>query len=194
MSAGGTGACREARVDAFPQAAVDEALDAAVRALLQAAFPTTEEFRRGRDYRHRAREGDFLIVGYAGDRLAASVALYFATARSEASDPISLGCIGNVCSDPDPELRGQGHAAACVRRALKIARARGAAAALLFCREGLVPYYERFGFLPVRNEVLLRGGNGERFRRDWHDLRMLLPLQHPEWDSTLELELDVDDF
>lgn len=185
----------EPRVDALPQGDVDEARDAAVRTLLQAAFPATAEFRSGRDYRHRAREGDFLILGYAGERLVASVALYLANARAGTGEPFLLGCIGNVCSDPDPAIRGQGHASACVQRAIKIARAREAAAALLFCREGLVPYYQRFGFLRVENELWLRASaSGERFLRDRHDQRMVLPLRHPEWDGSLELELDIDDF
>jgi predicted N-acetyltransferase YhbS len=183
------------RVDAIPEPAVDAALDAAVRALLVAAFPATAEFRRGRTYRQRPRASDFLIVARDGERVVASVALYLATARASSGESFDLGCIGNVCSDPDPAIRGQGHAAACVQRALKVARAREAAAALLFCREGLVPYYQRFGFLPVANPIWLRASaSGERFLRDHHDLRMVLPLRHPEWDPSLELELDLDDF
>ncbi len=187
------------RVDAIPQEHVSPELDLAVRALLQAAFPATEEFRRGRDFRHPARAGDFLLVGHAGERLVASVALYFANATpanagAVAGERFTLGCVGNVCSDPDPAFRGRGHAAACVQRALKVARARSAVAALLFCREGLVPYYERFGFREVGNELWLRDPSGARFLRDWHDRRMILPLQHPEWDAGQALELDVGSF
>jgi len=170
------------RLAAIPQDQVDPALDAAVRALQVRAFPRTADFRESRFYRHRARPGDLLVLAFEGERLAGATSLFFATARPSArpdASPLRLAGLGNICSDPDPALRGQGYAAACVRRALEEARAACAAFALLFCREALAPYYARFGFRPVENELLLvaaGAASSGSYRRDHHDLRLVAAL------------------
>jgi predicted N-acetyltransferase YhbS len=182
------------RLQTVPQSAVTPDLDAQVRALQIAAFPQTAEFRLHRYYRHRPRPGDVLLLAWDGERLVAEVALYWAWARIDGSpDALRLACIGNVCSDPGPDVRGRGHASACVERALQEARAGRADHALLFCRLTLQGYYARFGFRTVDNVVRLTRSDGTTFVSG-HQCGMALDVGAAASWPAGRLVLDVDDF
>ena len=174
---------------------VDDALDAAIRALQVAAFPRTAAFREHRFFRHRPRAGDLLVLAWEAERLAAEAALYWARATQEAphASCLALACLGNICSDPRSDLRGAGYASACVRRALDEGRRGGAAHALLFCRRTLLRYYERFGFRTVDNAFRFTRPGGVTVASG-HEHGMALALAEGATWPRGSLELDVDDF
>jgi hypothetical protein len=181
------------RLETIPQRAVAPDLDARLRALQVAAFPQTAAFRQHRHYRQPPRAGDLLLLAWEGERLVAEVALYWARARPDDGSPaLRLACIGNVCSDPAPEIRGRGYAAACVERAIEESRAGRADHALLFCRRTLEGYYARFGFRVVDNVFRLTRLDGTTFASG-HELSMALAVRDAPWPAS-GLELDIDDF
>lgn len=181
------------RFQAVRDGDVDAALDAAIRALQQEAFPSAEPFRHSRHYKHVADKDDVRVLAWMGRRLVAqAVVLWFA--GHAAGRTCKLAGIGNVCAAAD--CRGRGLARACLERAMELARASDAGFALLFCAARLEGFYGRFGFRAVRNEWMLTPAQGEPYPRDWHDIRMVAPMSGQtlaDWPSG-PIVLEADDF
>ncbi len=74
-----------------------------------------------------------------------------------------------------PGYRGRGYAGELLARAIRSARERGKRGLAGVCREGMVPYYEAFGFTD-RGPYDHR--KGEKIH--WHELRLLLPEEDEE--------------
>ncbi|MFD3586240.1 GNAT family N-acetyltransferase [Streptomyces sp. NPDC058683] len=87
-----------------------------------------------------------------GDRLVAHAGLLRLPVAIGGAEREVVG-VGGVAVAPD--LRGQGLARRVVTAALDHARTMGPQHALLFCRPPLVPLYQRLGWHPLDNEVLV---------------------------------------
>lgn len=67
-----------------------------------------------------------------------------------------------------PDQRGKGYASAVVRRALDDCQKRGITQIVLTCKEKLIPFYQRFGFVYESVSASVHGG------AVWHQMRARL--------------------
>ena len=66
-----------------------------------------------------------------------------------------------------PTYRGKGCAGELIRRAVSDAKEQGRKGLVLTCKDRLVPYYEKFGFV---NEGLSRSTHGDAV---WYQMRLV---------------------
>jgi GNAT superfamily N-acetyltransferase len=94
-----------------------------------------------------------VIVRDAGGRAVCHAGVVVRTARADGR-AVRVGGIGGVKTHP--AARGQGHAAAAIRRALDFLRdGAGVAFGLLVCEPDLIPYYERLGWRPFPGALVV---------------------------------------
>lgn len=73
--------------------------------------------------------------------------------------------------DTHPEFRRQGCASRLLRHVIEAARVQGRRGLVLTCKEGLLPFYERFGF---QSEGISESGHGGV---TWYQMRLTLDEQ-----------------
>lgn len=123
-----------------------------------------------------ARPDWHFLVWLADNRLAAYVG---ALARSCLCDgqKALIGGIGGVKTHP--ARRGKGYASAAIRLAIDyLERETRADFSLLVCREGLLGFYERFGFQHFRGDTFARQ-RGKRSLFTWNEV-MTKPARAPD--------------
>ena len=113
-------------------------------------------------------------VGVQGEdgELLATGGVLVAEVSAGGGEPFRVAGIGGVIVRPD--MRGQGLARIVVAAILEMGRGLGPAHAMLFCREPLVPLYERFDFRTIDASVSAAqpGGRIEmQMRSMWAPLR-----------------------
>jgi GNAT superfamily N-acetyltransferase len=123
------------------------------------ASPQWSVFCRGDDGRILSHAGALARDGLVGGR------------------PVRIGGVGGVKTHP--EARGRGLASAAVRRAVELLREHGADFALLVCEPGLIPFYERLGWVPHDGGLVVRQ-HGKSIEFTFN-----LPMVHPLRDATL---------
>jgi predicted N-acetyltransferase YhbS len=155
-----------------------------IRALQQAAFPQTEEFRTQRHWHTPIAADDCWVGARVEGRLIGSVCVMFRTVSTAIGD-LRIGGIGNVCSHPD--ARGLGAAKACMRAAGAIIEAT-CDFGLLGCGDVVLAFYAGLGWSKIDNEVIWTDADGHRQAHDPNV--MILPGTRPlaQWpDGTIDL-------
>lgn len=174
------------RIEVLTEPDVDAATDEAICRLQYRAFPMIERFERERHWIHDARPGDIRVLAFEDDQLIGQTVVYWAS-----TDRGRVGGLGNVCSDPDH--RGQGYVAACIRHAIGEGRDRSVDWLLLFSREENVSFYAKFGFERVDHDVWVTRTDGTIYAYDRDSVCMVMTLSDRPWPSG-KLVLDIEKF
>jgi predicted N-acetyltransferase YhbS len=128
-------------------------LDREIRRLQQEAFPRTVEFAQQRWWHTPPSDDELWFNARHEGRLVGSVRLVRRTVRTPDGQR-TVGGIANVCSHP--QARGLGAAKACMTAAQEYIAGSGQIDfGVLFCGDGVRPFYEKLGWKAVDNEVLV---------------------------------------
>ena len=148
---------------------------AAVAAVEAASFPPAEAATKEQFAQRIRAYGDHFWLLFDGETLAAFVDGFVtdeADLRDEMYENAALHnengawqmIFGVVTA---PACRRRGYAAQLLRRAIADARAQGRRGLVLTCKDALVPYYEKFGF--VSEGVSLQSTHGGAV---WNQMRL----------------------
>ncbi len=147
---------------------------AAVTALEAACFPPAEAAGEASFQARLAAFPDSFWLLVEGDRVLAMVngmvtqqpdltdAMYDDASLHDPAGPWQM--IFGVATHPDCRCRG--YAGTLLRHAIQETRARGKAGLVLTCKEKLVPYYARFGFVSEGPSASQHGGAA------WYQMRL----------------------
>lgn len=142
------------RIELKPAAALDDAERAALTALTAAVYPPhVVAAGPGRGITWAPPQHSLLI--YAPDGALLSHVGLVVRAGTLDGAPVTIGGVGSVKTHPRAE--GRGYASAGMRRAAEVLRdEHGVAFSLLVCREHLLPFYDRLGWLAFTGRLLVQ--------------------------------------
>jgi GNAT superfamily N-acetyltransferase len=144
-------------LETLDENAIDAALDARIREHLTRCFPDSpDKFHSHRIWhnvspeytvliQHKESDGSMLVIGH--------VAVVIRTITTTWNWRYNVAGVQGVSIAKD--FRRAGLATRMIERALDEARSRGYLYAVLFCKEPLVPYYEKLGWRLTDDSVIM---------------------------------------
>ena len=155
------------RIDLKPAARLTEDERGALRALTAAVYPREVVAASPGRQLHWAAPDYSVLVSTSDGELVSHVGI---VVREGALDgaPVKLGGIGSVKTHP--RVEGRGYASAGLRRAaMSLHDDHQVAFSLLVCRDHLLPFYDRLGWLPFTGRLFVEQPTG----------RILFTINHP---------------
>lgn len=146
----------------------------AITAVEEVCFPPAEAAARESFQKRLEKFSDHFWLLWDGDKLAAlingmvtDIPTLSDEMFADASMHDEAGAWQMIFGvETAPEYRKQGCAGMLLRRVIKDAKAQGRKGLVLTCKEGLIPYYEKFGFVNEGVSASVHGG------AVWYDMRL----------------------
>jgi GNAT superfamily N-acetyltransferase len=121
-------------------------------------------------------QGEWQLTGWVDGKIVSIVGILERTALA-GQQTIRLGGIGGVATLP--EYRARGLAGALLRASVDFMRdSMHVDFGLLFCGDGMVPYYSKFGWQVISDPVVFDQPGG---KTTWKEAVMMLPVLKSTW-------------